>query len=83
MVQLTAALDSGLRTAADPDRQASVVTGAVAIVEGSAPSMGRLKDLLAERLLAIPRCTQALRTHPLSGAQHWIDDPGFDLTCAG
>ncbi|SOX52396.1 DUF1298 domain-containing protein [Mycobacterium ahvazicum] len=79
MVQLTTALDSGFRTAADPDRQASTATGAVAIVEGAVPNLGRLKALLAERIQSIPRCTQVLRTHPFSGAQHWTDDPGFDL----
>lgn len=79
MVQLTAALDTGLRAAADPDRQAGMVTGAVAIVDGPPPNLGRLKDLLAERILAIPRCTQVLRTQPLSGAQQWTDDPEFDL----
>ncbi|WP_281173880.1 wax ester/triacylglycerol synthase domain-containing protein [Mycobacterium genavense] len=79
MGQLTAALDSGLRTAADPDRQASMATGAVAIVEGTIPSPARLKTLLAERIQSIPWCTQALRTHPFSGVQHWADDPAFDL----
>ncbi|CDO87217.1 diacylglycerol O-acyltransferase [Mycobacterium triplex] len=78
MGQLTAALDSGFRGAADPDRQASMATGAVAIVEGAVPSLGRLKAML-ERIQSIPRCTQVLRTHPFSGAQHWADDPGFDL----
>ncbi|CQD07417.1 putative diacylglycerol O-acyltransferase [Mycobacterium lentiflavum] len=79
MVQLTTALDSGFRTATDPDRQASMATGAVAIVEGAVPNLERLKALLAERIHSIPRCTQVLRTHPFSGAQHWTDDPGFDL----
>jgi diacylglycerol O-acyltransferase / wax synthase len=80
MVQLAAALDTGLRTAAEPDRQASMATGAVAIIEGAVPNLGRLKALLAERIQSIPRCTQVLRTHPLHGAQHWADDPAFDLT---
>jgi diacylglycerol O-acyltransferase / wax synthase len=80
MVQLTTALDTGFRTAADPDRQASMATGAVAIVGGAAPNLERLKALLAERIQSIPRCTQVLRTHPLRGTQQWIDDPGFDLS---
>jgi diacylglycerol O-acyltransferase len=80
MVQLTTALDTGLRTAADPDRQASMATGAVAIVDGTVPNLGRLEKLLAERIQTIPRCTQVLRTHPFSATQQWIDDPGFDLT---
>jgi diacylglycerol O-acyltransferase len=80
MGQLTTALDTGFLTAADPDRQASMATGAVAIVGGAVPSLGRLKSLLAERIQSIPRCTQVLRTHPFNGAQQWIDDPEFDLT---
>jgi diacylglycerol O-acyltransferase / wax synthase len=80
MVQLTTALDTGFLAAADPDRQASMATGAVAIVDGAVPNLGRLKTILAERILSIPRCTQVLRTHPLRGAQHWVDDPSFDLT---
>lgn len=79
MGQLSTALDTGLRTAADPDRQASMTTGAVAIVEGVIPNLERLKTRLAERIQSIPRCTQVLRTHPFSGVQHWVDDPGFDL----
>jgi diacylglycerol O-acyltransferase / wax synthase len=80
MGQLTTALDTGLLTAADPDRQASMATGAVAIVDGAAPNLGRLKALLAERIQSIQRCTQVLRTHPFTGAEQWIDDPEFDLT---
>ncbi|WAJ47576.1 wax ester/triacylglycerol synthase family O-acyltransferase [Mycobacterium sp. Aquia_216] len=80
MVQLTTALDTGFRTAADPDRQASMATGAVAIVDGAVPNLEQLKALLAERIQSIPRCTQVLRTHPLRGTQQWIDDPGFDLS---
>lgn len=80
MVQLTTALDTGFLSAADTDRQASMATGAVAIVNGAVPNLGRLKALLAERIQSLPRCTQVLRTHPLRGTQQWIDDPGFDLT---
>ena len=80
MGQLTTALDNGFLTAADPDRQASMATGAVAIVDGAVPNLARLKDLLTERIKSIQRCSQVLRTHPFSGAQQWIDDPGFDLT---
>jgi WS/DGAT/MGAT family acyltransferase len=78
MVQLTTALDAGF-LAADNDRQASMATAAVAIVDGAAPDLRRLKELVAERIQSIPRCTQLLRTHPLRGTQQWVDDPGFDL----
>ncbi|GBG36806.1 wax ester/triacylglycerol synthase domain-containing protein [Mycobacterium montefiorense] len=80
MGQLITAFDAGLRTAADSGRQASLATGAVAIIEGAVPDLGQLKSLLAERIQSIPRCRQVLRTHSLRGARQWIDDPGFDLT---
>ena len=45
------------------------------------PIMIEFKDILAERIRAIPRCTQMLRTQPFDvGAPQWVDDPGFDLS---
>jgi diacylglycerol O-acyltransferase / wax synthase len=79
MAQLTT-LDTGFRTAQDPDRQASLAIGAVAIVDGAVPDYELLKRVLAERIQSIPRCTQVLRIHPFNGAQQWIDDPGFNLS---
>lgn len=74
-------LDAGFLKARDPDRQASLAIGAVAIVDGAAPDFDALEALLAERIQSIPRCTQALQTHPFDvTAQQWIDYPGFDLT---
>ncbi len=74
MAQLTT-LDTGFLTAQDPDRQASLAIGAVAIIDGAAPDHELLKRVLAERIQSIPRCTQVLRTHPLNGARQWIDAP--------
>ncbi len=71
MAQLTTP-DADLRNASDMDRHASMAMGAVAVVNGAAPDYGLFKSLLAERIQAIPRCKQVLRTE-------WIDDPGFDL----
>jgi diacylglycerol O-acyltransferase / wax synthase len=79
MAQLTT-LDTGLRAAQDPDRQASLAIGAVAIVDGAAPDYELLKRVLSERIQSMPRSTQVLRIHPFNGAQQWIDDPGFDLS---
>jgi diacylglycerol O-acyltransferase len=56
-----------------PDRHASLAIGAVAVVHGAVPNYDLLKTFLAERIQAIPRSTQVLRTE-------WIDDPDFDLT---
>jgi diacylglycerol O-acyltransferase / wax synthase len=73
-------LDAGFLMAEDSDRNVSLAIGGIAIIDGSAPNYGQFKDVLAERILAIPRCTQVLRTQPFDvGAPKWVDDPGFDL----
>ena len=80
MAQLTA-LDAGFLKAQDPDRQASLALAAVAIIDGAVPDYDLLKTILAERIQAIPRCRQVLRTHPSDvDVQEWIDYPEFDLT---
>lgn len=65
-------LDTTYLKARNHEQHASLATGAVAIVDG-APHYDLLKTLLAERILPIPRCTQALGTQ-------WADREGFDLT---
>jgi diacylglycerol O-acyltransferase / wax synthase len=73
-------LDAGFLMAEDSDRNVSLAIGGIAIIDGSAPNYGQFKDVLAERIRAIPRCTQVLRTQPFDvGAPKWVDDPGFDL----
>jgi diacylglycerol O-acyltransferase / wax synthase len=72
-------LDAGFLTPGDPDRQAGLAIGAVAVVDGAVPDYELLKRVLCERVQSIPRCTQLLRIHPFNGAQQWIDDPRFDL----
>ncbi|HTZ16401.1 MAG TPA: wax ester/triacylglycerol synthase family O-acyltransferase [Mycobacterium sp.] len=73
-------LDAGFLMAEDSDRNVSLAIGGIAIVEGSAPNHGEFKDKLAERIQAIPRCTQMLRTQPFDvGAPQWVEDPEFDL----
>lgn len=67
--------------AEDSDRNVSLAIGGIAIVEGSVPNHDQFKHMLAERIQAIPRCTQLLRTQPFDvGAPQWVDDPGFDLS---
>lgn len=80
MEQLTT-LDASFLKAEDSDQHVSLAIGAVAIIDGSAPDHGQFKRLLAERIQAIPRCTQVLRTHPFDlAAPEWVDDSGFDLS---
>jgi diacylglycerol O-acyltransferase / wax synthase len=74
------ALDAGFLMAEDSDRNVSLAIGGIAIVEGSPPDYNEFKRLLAERIQAIPRGTQILRTQPFDvGAPKWVDDAGFDL----
>ncbi|MGH3577172.1 MAG: wax ester/triacylglycerol synthase family O-acyltransferase, partial [Mycobacterium sp.] len=74
-------LDAGFLMAEDSDRNVSLAIGGIAIIDGSAPNYGQFKGILEERIRAIPRCTQMLRTQPFDvGAPKWVDDPGFDLS---
>jgi diacylglycerol O-acyltransferase len=74
-------LDAGFLMAEDSDPKVSLAIGGIAIIDGAAPSYGQFKDVLAERIRAIPRCTQILRTQPFDvGVPKWVEDPGFDLT---
>jgi diacylglycerol O-acyltransferase / wax synthase len=73
-------LDAGFLMAEDSDRHVSLAIGGIAIVDGSAPNYSQFKAVLADRIHAIPRCTQILRTQPFDiGAPKWVHDPGFDL----
>lgn len=80
MDQLTT-LDAGFLKAEDSDRHVSLAIGGVAIIDGSPPDYGTLKRILAERIQAIPRCTQVLQMQPFDmGAPKWVEDRRFDLT---
>ena len=59
-----------------PGQHASLALGSVAIVDGAAPDDKLLKELLAERLQSIPRCTPLLRTPDFE----WIDCPAPDFS---
>jgi len=74
-------LDAGFLMAEDSDRNVSLAIGGIAVIDGPAPNYGQFKGILAERIRAIPRCTQMLRTQPFDvGAPKWVNDPGFDLS---
>jgi diacylglycerol O-acyltransferase len=75
------ALDAGFLMAEDSDRNVSLAIGGIAIIDGAVPTYDEFKSILAERIQAIPRCTQLLRTQPFDvGAPKWVEDPGFDLS---
>ncbi|OBH60283.1 wax ester/triacylglycerol synthase family O-acyltransferase [Mycobacterium sp. E2479] len=80
MEQLTA-LDAGFLEAEDSDPHVSLAVGAVSVVEGPLPSYGEFVSTVAERMPAIKRFKQVLRTHPLDlRPPEWVDDPHFDIS---
>ena len=80
MEQLTA-LDAGFLEAEDSDPHVSLAVGAVSIVQGPAPSYDEFVSAVAERLPAIPRFRQVLRTHSFDlRPPEWVDDPHFEIS---
>jgi diacylglycerol O-acyltransferase / wax synthase len=80
MEQLTA-LDATFLEVEDSDPHVSLAVGGVSIMEGPAPGYDEVVSAFADRVPAIPRCTQILRTHPLDlGAPEWVDDPHFEIS---
>lgn len=80
MEQLTA-LDAGFLEAEDADPHVSLAVGAVSIVEGPAPSYDEFVSAVADRLPAIQRFRQVLRTHSLDlRPPEWADDPHFEIS---
>lgn len=79
MEQLTA-LDATFLEVEDSDPHVSLAVGGVSIMAGPAPGFDEWVAALAERLPAMPRCRQILRTHPLDlGPPEWVQDPHFDI----
>ncbi|AKS32878.1 wax ester/triacylglycerol synthase family O-acyltransferase [Mycolicibacterium goodii] len=74
-------LDAGFLGAEDSDPNVSLAIGAVAVLAGPMPDFATLRVTLAERVLAVPRLGQVLRTRPLGlGPPEWVDDPQLDIT---
>ena len=80
MEHLTA-LDASFLEVEDSDPHVNLAIAGVSIVAGPVPRQEELVAAFAERVHAIPRCTQVLRTHPLDlGPPEWLDDPHFDIS---
>ncbi|OBG19881.1 diacylglycerol O-acyltransferase [Mycolicibacterium celeriflavum] len=80
MEQLTT-LDAGFLQAEDSDPHVSLAIGAIAVLAGPMPDFDSLASGLAERLLAVPRFRQTLRTHPFDlGAPEWMDDADVEIS---
>ena len=74
-------LDAGFLEAEDSDRHVSLAIGSVSILEGPIPYDDAFMSGLAERVLAVPRLRQVLRTHALDlEAPDWVDAENFDIS---
>lgn len=80
MEHLTA-LDATFLEVEDSDPHVNLAIAGVSIVAGPVPPYDEIVAAFAERVHAIPRCTQVLRTHPLDlGPPEWVDDAHFDIS---
>ena len=80
MEHLTA-LDVTFLEAEDSDPHVSLAIGAVSILAGPVPQYSEVVSAFAERVHAVPRCTQMLHTRPLDlGPPEWVEDPHFDIS---
>ncbi|RSM85189.1 wax ester/triacylglycerol synthase family O-acyltransferase [Kibdelosporangium aridum] len=74
-------VDSAFLLAEDEDPAVSLAIASVAILRGPAPSLRELAKLFSDRVPAIPRLRQKVRTVPLDlRPPAWIDDHHFDIT---
>jgi diacylglycerol O-acyltransferase len=74
-------LDAGFLEAEDSDGHVSLAVGSVSVLEGPIPDNDAFVSGLAERLLAVPRFRQVLRTHALDlEAPDWVDAENFDIS---
>ena len=75
------ALSAAFLSAEDVDPESTLVIGSCAVLEGPAPTLGELRDVVAGRLDLAPRYRQRVgRTAFDLRAPSWVDDPGFDVT---
>lgn len=80
MEHLTA-LDAGFLEAEDSDRHISLAVGGLSIIEGPMPDFSALAAGIAERIAAVPRFRQVLRTHLFDlNPPEWVEHEQFDLT---
>jgi WS/DGAT/MGAT family acyltransferase len=73
-------LDAVFVDAEDQDENTSMAIASIAVFQGPAPAYEEVLAWIADRLPAVPRYRQKLRTVPLRlGRPVWVDDPDFDL----
>lgn len=74
-------LDAGFLEVEDSDPHVSLAIGSVSVLEGPIPDDAAFVSGLADRLHAVPRFRQLLRTHPLDlEAPEWVDAESFDIS---
>lgn len=73
-------LDAGFLEAEDSDPHVSLAVGGLSVIEGPMPDFDSLVAGVGQRILAVPRLGQLLRTHLLDlEAPEWVEDPNLDL----
>lgn len=74
-------LDASFLEAEDSDPHVSLAIGSVSVLDGPVPDDDAFVSGLADRVLAVPRFRQVLRTHPLDlEAPEWADAENFDIS---
>lgn len=80
MAEYLTPLDAGFLGVEDADRNVSMATGTLAVLDGPVPEFSDLQRTLADRLQGCPRFGQRLLRHALElSAPEWVDDPHFDV----
>lgn len=80
MERLTA-LDAGFLEAEDSDPHVSLAVGGLSVLEGPVPDFDQFVAGISERIEAVPRFKQMLRTHLLDlQPPEWVNDPNVDLS---
>ena len=80
MERLTA-LDASFLEAEDSDPHVSLAVGGLSVLEGPAPDFDQFVSGISERIEAVPRFRQMLRTHLLDlQPPEWVNDPNVDLS---
>jgi hypothetical protein len=79
-VDRLSALSAAFLSAEDVDPESTLVIGSCAVLEGPAPGLAELRELVEGRLDLAPRYRQRVRRTPFDlRAPSWVADPDFDV----
>lgn len=80
MANRLSSLDAGFLEAEDSDPHVSLANGGLSVIEGPMPSFESLVAGIGEKIAAVPRFRQVLRTHLMDlQPPEWVDDPNVDV----